>query len=692
MDKHKKKMGKWVHTSALFVTTVLLFNAIPKVTTYAAASSNPTNTAIVPIESVSTTENNFLANTARLSGLQTVVMPNGIITVMDIENAISYEFSSDLELLRTVTFTKPLNQLGTFTRDADGNFFIFYAQSVEQNAFQERNMVLSKYSSEGVVLMEYWLEAQTDDERWAAQYSGVMDPFRAGTARIEISDDMIAVYFARRQFAGPDGLNHQASWGFILDVNTFDRLTGRNLIRMPSAGHSFNQFILPVENGFLLADHGDATPRAFGFSRITQGQSNHSIESFAFPGAWGANFTGAEMGELAQTPSGFIFSGTYNRGASNNDDASRNLFLLTISDDMSYISNPIWLTNYTDPNIHAVSPKIVHIGNAQYLVLWEEFTRNSRSVRVFMAIVDDAGSIISPRQEISDAVLNGNDVLRFSSATEHVYWAIRNSESDIVLYALNPREELFQQQWNVSFDLNDGFYTGDLSLLQQTLDNGQDATMLTQDPIRTGFIFAGWNQPLDLINITENKTFTALWELPPTPAPNLATANTWAHDGINSAFAQGLIPLHLQGDYMQPATRAEFTAFAVALYETVTGSEITDIMNFNDTNDVNVQKMGYLGVVSGVGEGNFAPNDTLSREQSAVMLSRLASAIDKPLPLSSPTFDDVSQISSWAREGVAQMQNSGIMTGVGDNNFNPSDIYTREQSILTILRLFEFLN
>jgi len=171
----------------------------------------------------------------------------------------------------------------------------------------------------------------------------------------------------------------------------------------------------------------------------------------------------------------------------------------------------------------------------------------------------------------------------------------------------------------------------------------------------------------------------------------IETPSSWAVEPVNAAIAAGLVPQSLQSQYTQAATRAEFTALAVALYETVTGREIAGRMHFNDTNDINVQKMGYLGIVAGVGDGNFAPNSTLTREQAAVMLARLADVIGQPLPSSAPTFADNAQISSWAVDGVGQMQASGIMGGVGNNQFSPSGSYTREQSIVTMMRLFDIL-
>jgi len=174
--------------------------------------------------------------------------------------------------------------------------------------------------------------------------------------------------------------------------------------------------------------------------------------------------------------------------------------------------------------------------------------------------------------------------------------------------------------------------------------------------------------------------------------PNLLTASTWAHNSITQAHNHGLIPQNLQTNFTANATRAEFTAFAVALYETVTGREITERTTFNDTNDINVQKMGGLGVVGGVGGGNFNPNGTITRQEAAAMLSRLIERIDQPLPIVAPTFADNAQIANWATQAVGQIQAAGIMGGVGNNQFSPTGQFTREQSITTILRLFEEFN
>ena len=118
-----------------------------------------------------------------------------------------------------------------------------------------------------------------------------------------------------------------------------ERIAG---LRMPSAGHSFNQFILPIKDGFMFVDHGDVGPRGFAFSTVTNFESK-SINSFSFKQGQTYQYTFAEMGGITETNSGYIFVGTYensNRVESNHNDA-RNVFLITIDKALSHVSAPI---------------------------------------------------------------------------------------------------------------------------------------------------------------------------------------------------------------------------------------------------------------------------------------------------------------------------------------------------------------
>lgn len=52
-------------------------------------------------------------------------------------------------------------------------------------------------------------------------------------------------------------------------------------------------------------------------------------------------------------------------------------------------------------------------------------------------------------------------------------------------------------------------------------------------------------------------------------------------------------------------------------------------------------------------------------------------------------FADGADIQAWARSDVYWAYNSGVMNGVSGNRFAPNNSYTHEQSIATMLRLYD---
>ena len=168
---------------------------------------------------------------------------------------------------------------------------------------------------------------------------------------------------------------------------------------------------------------------------------------------------------------------------------------------------------------------------------------------------------------------------------------------------------------------------------------------------------------------------------------NYYNPSNWAKEIVEEAINCGYVDKQLQKRYSEPITREQFCVLATQYYETVTGSEISEREEFHDTSNVNVQKMAGLGVVTGTGECYFEPNKYLTREQAAVIISRLAFSLKSNLKTGSPTFNDNELISSWAEGAVGQMQIENIMSGTGDNCFSPKSYYTREQSIATIMKL-----
>ena len=168
------------------------------------------------------------------------------------------------------------------------------------------------------------------------------------------------------------------------------------------------------------------------------------------------------------------------------------------------------------------------------------------------------------------------------------------------------------------------------------------------------------------------------------------TPSPWAVQYISRANELGILPEFMDRSLRRPINRGEFAAFAVYLYESVTGDEIEGRTYFVDTVDVNAQKLGYLGVISGDIYGNFIPGGLLTREMAAILATRIASNLGVYLPSAATNFEDSYLISDWARDAVAQVVGAGII-GTQGGVFEPRRLITREEFIIMTVTLYDLL-
>ncbi|PWK09651.1 S-layer homology domain-containing protein [Tumebacillus permanentifrigoris] len=90
-----------------------------------------------------------------------------------------------------------------------------------------------------------------------------------------------------------------------------------------------------------------------------------------------------------------------------------------------------------------------------------------------------------------------------------------------------------------------------------------------------------------------------------------------------------------------------------------------------------------LGLMSGDGDGNFRPQATITREEVAVVLAR---AVKPPAAAkSASTFHDV-QAQGWSHDAIEAMVQAGLMTGDGDGTFRPTDLITREEMAVLLVK------
>lgn len=161
----------------------------------------------------------------------------------------------------------------------------------------------------------------------------------------------------------------------------------------------------------------------------------------------------------------------------------------------------------------------------------------------------------------------------------------------------------------------------------------------------------------------------------------------WAEETIQEWLDKGLIAGYSDGSFKPEGlvTRAEFVKMANNMFGY---SDMADI-SFTDVESdkwyyKEVQKAVKAGYIAGISETQFAPNDNVSREQAAVILSRIMKL--KVDSTETQMFSDSGKISNWAKAGVEAAAKSEFIKGYEDNTFRPNNFIKRAEAIVILNR------
>ncbi|MEK4286699.1 pectinesterase family protein [Paenibacillus sp. FSL P4-0502] len=169
----------------------------------------------------------------------------------------------------------------------------------------------------------------------------------------------------------------------------------------------------------------------------------------------------------------------------------------------------------------------------------------------------------------------------------------------------------------------------------------------------------------------------------------------WAQNSIQALAARDI--LNGTGDHnfgpQLNVTRAQFLKMLMLALELEEGNAASTFK------DVSLDAWYYssvaaaqqLGIIQGRSDGTFGANETISREEMALMAYRAAQLakltvveVDQPV-----NFNDAADVSAYAREAVQFMSGAKIIQGVGKDNFAPKANTTRAQAAVIVYRLFQ---
>ncbi len=235
---------------------------------------------------------------------------------------------------------------------------------------------------------------------------------------------------------------------------------------------------------------------------------------------------------------------------------------------------------------------------------------------------------------------------------------------------------------------------------------GQRYTALKSLPTakRRGYRFLGWYDS-DGNQITGDTVASgylikavAHWAaLPAEEQEHLFTDvcdSDWFYADVKNATDMGFFAGYSDGSF-RPNEEMTRAMFAQVLYRIEGTPAVESGVPFEDVG----QKSWYYqavcwaystGIVKGISETAFGPNEPITREQMATMLFNFTSrhgAADSSLSESLNAFADADSVSKFARTPMKWAVGAGLIKGTGGKKLSPQLIATRAQAAAILVRM-----
>ncbi len=161
----------------------------------------------------------------------------------------------------------------------------------------------------------------------------------------------------------------------------------------------------------------------------------------------------------------------------------------------------------------------------------------------------------------------------------------------------------------------------------------------------------------------------------------------WAKEAIDALSAEGVVSGIGGGEFAPTAavTREQFVKMIVCALdmELIDGDADFSDLTSGAWYQSYVKTAVANGIVSGIGNGEFGVGANITRQDAAVILYR-AAKLSQGIAVD---FTDADEIAPYAQEAVYALASNEVISGVGDGSFAPKATCTRAQAAVMIYRL-----
>lgn len=158
----------------------------------------------------------------------------------------------------------------------------------------------------------------------------------------------------------------------------------------------------------------------------------------------------------------------------------------------------------------------------------------------------------------------------------------------------------------------------------------------------------------------------------------------WANEAVVQLAAKGIISG--VGDNMfapgREITREEFAKLVSLAFDVKDegNSAFTDVESSRWSYSA-ISALASAGIIGGIGDGMFAPERFITRQDMAVIIDRALTK--KAIVIESQKkedFSDISEVSDYAKDSVVGLYQRGLVSGTGDGNYKPLNYVTRAEA------------
>ena len=172
---------------------------------------------------------------------------------------------------------------------------------------------------------------------------------------------------------------------------------------------------------------------------------------------------------------------------------------------------------------------------------------------------------------------------------------------------------------------------------------------------------------------------------------DLGSVGTWYHEAVDYVLRSSLMGGYGNGTF-GPSNNLSRAQFAQILFNMEGRPVVNYLLQYGDVAEgawytEAIRWAASQGIIGGYSGGIFGPNDSITREQLAVMLWRYAgspAATDKELH-----FTDADKAGGYALEALRWAVESGVMSGRGGGILDPKGLVTRAQAAQMLINFQE---